>query len=287
MRAFEPAEAGRVTLDGFQVGYEVFGDPSARPVLLLPQWQIAHSRMWKMQAPFLARFRRVITLDVPGNGLGERTLDPAAFEYLRIANQAVGLLDHLGLAQADVIAFSRACAYGVLMAAHDPGRVRRLALIGGNIQETDWPPPGNPAFWEQRAEYKGWDRWNAHYWREHYAEWLEFFFAEVFTESHSTKPQDDGCAWGQETTPEILIQTSTHASRLPAQSFMHAVAQIRCPVLLIHGGNDHIAPVEASRSLAAARPDWELIIIAGGGHAPHVRDPVRLNLLLAEFLGRP
>jgi len=286
MRAFEPAETGCVTLEGFQVGYEVFGDSGAPPVLLLPTWQIAHSRMWRMQVPFLARFRRVITLDAPGNGLGERTLNPAAYEYLRIANQAAGLLAHLGLAQADVVGFSRGCAFGLLLAAHHPDRVRRLALIGGSFQPTPWPPPDDSSFWERRSEYTGWDRWNAHYWREHYAEWLEFFFAEVFSEPHSTKPQDDGCIWGHETTPEILIQTYARLSRFPDQSFMDAVAQVQCPVLVIHGEDDHIDLVEASRSLAAARPDWELIIIEDGGHAPHVRHPVRFNLSIAEFLGR-
>jgi hypothetical protein len=28
-----------------------------------------------------------------------------------------------------------------------------------------------------------------------------------------------------------------------------------------------------------------LVTIEGGGHAPHVRDPVRFNLLLREFIG--
>ena len=42
MRAIEPAQSGHLTLEGFQVGYETFGDPAAPPVLLLPTWQIVH-----------------------------------------------------------------------------------------------------------------------------------------------------------------------------------------------------------------------------------------------------
>ncbi|HRV96282.1 MAG TPA: alpha/beta hydrolase, partial [Anaerolineae bacterium] len=78
MRAMKPAESGTLELHGFQIGYEIFGDPQSPPVLLLPTWQIAPSLHWRMQVPFLARNFRVITYDPPGIGGGERTTDPAA-----------------------------------------------------------------------------------------------------------------------------------------------------------------------------------------------------------------
>ena len=114
MRAGEPTESGKLTPHGLQIGYEVFGDPNAPPVRLLPTWQIIHSRIWKIQIPFLARLCRVIAFDSPGNGAAERTTDPRAFEYDRIVDQAVGLLNHLHGEQANVIGFSRGCAYGLL-----------------------------------------------------------------------------------------------------------------------------------------------------------------------------
>jgi pimeloyl-ACP methyl ester carboxylesterase len=89
--------------------------------------------------------------------------------------------------------------------------------------------------------------------------------------------------WGLETTPEILIQTC-HPSRFPPLASAEIVARIRCPALLIHGDEDGIASIECSRSLAEARPDWEFVTLAGCGHGPLVRDPVRVNLLIAEFL---
>ena len=54
MRAADPAIAGRVERDGLSLGYEVFG--SGEPtLLLLPTWTIVHSRIWKMQVPYLSR----------------------------------------------------------------------------------------------------------------------------------------------------------------------------------------------------------------------------------------
>ena len=68
MRAMLPAESGTVKLEGYQIGYELFGDSQAPPIMLLPTWQIAPSLHWRMQVPYLARHFRVITWDPPGIG---------------------------------------------------------------------------------------------------------------------------------------------------------------------------------------------------------------------------
>lgn len=283
MRALEPTQAGHLTLAGFQIGYEVFGDAGARPVLLLPTWQIAHRRIWRMQVPYLARSRRVITFDGPGNGEGERTLDPAAFAYEGLANQALGLLDHLGVVSAEVISFSRGCVPGLLLAACHPERVTRLVLIG-NAVPAAWPSASDPEFWERRETYAGWQKANAHYWREHYRDWLEFFFGQIFSEPHSTKGIDDGVAWGLETTPEILIGTVSSPTRFPTLTVADMVMRVRCPVLLIHGVDDQVTPIENAQRLLALRPEWEFAALDGCGHAPLLRDPVQVNGLLARFL---
>ncbi|HUG15297.1 MAG TPA: alpha/beta fold hydrolase, partial [Thermomicrobiales bacterium] len=200
MRAIEPVESGRLRLQGFEIAYEVSGPPDATPVLLLPTWQIVHSRIWKMQIPFLARTHRVIAWDAPGTGGGERTLDRASVEYDRLAAQAVELLDHLGAPSASLIGYSRGCWLGMTIAARYPERVSRLIMIGGGISEDPRPYPPS-RFHERRDSYVGWEKWNAHYWSEHYPDWLDFFFHELFSEPHSTKPIDDGIGWGLETTP--------------------------------------------------------------------------------------
>ena len=90
MRAVEPRDSGHLKIRGFTIFYEDFGDSAAPPMLLLPTWQIAPSLHWKMQVPFLARSRRVVTFDPPGIGGGERTTDPRAFKVDRVVRYAVG-----------------------------------------------------------------------------------------------------------------------------------------------------------------------------------------------------
>lgn len=286
MRAIEPFDSGQLALCDFKIGYERFGDPAGRPFLLIAPWQIVHSRIWKMQIPFLAQYGQVITFDPPGNGLGERVTDPAAFEYNRIVDQAVGLLDHLDILATDVLCFSRSCHYGLLLAASYPERLCRLILIGNGVS-TDFEPAKEPDFWQTKASYEGWEKRNGPYWLDHYEDWLSFFFGEMFCEAHSTKPFEDSVKWGLETTPEILVQTTANPDLFPRQSAAEIIARVRCPVLLIHGDEDRITDIAASRRLAVARPDFEFVILAGAGHAPLARDPVKINELLREFLALP
>jgi pimeloyl-ACP methyl ester carboxylesterase len=75
MRALEPAESGFVERNGAQIGYEVFGEQGRPTLLLMPTWCIVHSRVWKMQVPYLARHYRVITWDGVGNGRSDRPSD--------------------------------------------------------------------------------------------------------------------------------------------------------------------------------------------------------------------
>ena len=64
-RARYPDEAAYVERDGVKIFYEVYGagEPT---VLLMPTWEIVHSRCWKFQIPYLARHCRVVTFDPRG-----------------------------------------------------------------------------------------------------------------------------------------------------------------------------------------------------------------------------
>jgi pimeloyl-ACP methyl ester carboxylesterase len=284
MRAIQPTDSGLLHLGGFQIGYEAFGDPARPAVLLLPPWQIVHSRIWKMQVPALARSFRVVTFDAPGTGRSVRSTDPAAYEFERVARQGLGVLDHLGIQRASMLGVSRSCAYCIWLAATVPERVARIVLIANLVTPDGWGTLPGAGFFERCETWEGWQKYNAHYWREHYDEWLTFFFTELFPEPHSTQGIEDGIGWGRETTAEILIQSVTSRALLPALPAIEAIARVNCPVLILHGDRDDRAPIAGSQALAAARPDWQMVTLEGSGHVAIVRDPVRVNLLIQAFL---
>jgi predicted glycosyltransferase len=143
-----------------------------------------------------------------------------------------------------------------------------------------WPLP--PGFDETRDTYEGWGKANRHFWLADYRGWVEFFMSQVFTEPHSTKPREDGVAWGLDTTAETLLLTVPAVAE-PAAADAEAICrQVRCPVLIVHGDQDGIVPYDIGVALAR----WtggQMVTIHGGGHAPTLRDPVQVNLLIRNF----
>jgi predicted glycosyltransferase len=135
---------------------------------------------------------------------------------------------------------------------------------------------------EQLDSDEGWAKYNRHYWLRDYRGFLEFFFSQMFTEPHSTKPIEDCVGWGLETTAETLVATQL-ADGLDEQAARELCERVRCPVLVIQGTDDAITG--RSRGIALAKvTGGELVLLEGSGHGPHVRDPVKVNLLLREFV---
>ncbi len=63
-------------------------------------------------------------------------------------------------------------------------------------------------------------------------------------------------------------------------------ASIRQPTLVIQGTDERITHVTQATGLARAIPGARLELIEGAGHLPNARDPVRINLLIRQFVER-
>ncbi|HEU0037043.1 MAG TPA: alpha/beta fold hydrolase [Kofleriaceae bacterium] len=243
---------------------------------MLPTWNILYSRVWKMQVPYFARHARVVTFDPRGNGRSDRP--ESGYTLDQLYRDALAVLDAEAPDAATVVGFSMGSNEAAMVAALHPERVRRLILIGPAIGKS----ASNPEFWQKRERYEGGGKYNANYWLENYADFTQWFFRQVFSEPHSTKPQDDTCAWASETTPEILVQQEKEYDRNPV---VELLPRIQCPTLVIHGRDDVIIPFDTGKRVAEAVPSARLVGIDGAGHAPHVRDPVKVNLCMSEFIG--
>ena len=88
---------------------------------------------WRLLLPVLAQTRRVIAPDLLGFGYTDRPADPTDNAHYRMEHwvqQAVDLLDTLGIAQADLVGNSFGGALALALAIKHPQRVRRLVLMG-------------------------------------------------------------------------------------------------------------------------------------------------------------
>jgi len=287
MRARLPDRDGYVEREGVKVFYEVFGDGEPA-ILLLPAWSVVHSRSWKMQVPFLARHYRVITFDGRGNGRSDRPAGADSYLSAEYAADALAVMDATGTASAVVVSLSRGASYALHLGAASPQRVIGQIFICPTTPLAPFSPPRLPfsrRFEEALDSEDGWAKDNARYWERDYRGFLEFFFAQVFTEPHSTKPMEDGVMWGLETTSQTLTDTRRGAIREANDSMAGLLNGVQCPCLVIQGTDDAIVGPDAGPRLAEALGcRARLVELPGSGHSPHARDPVKVNLLIREFL---
>ena len=139
-------------------------------------------------------------------------------------------------------------------------------------------------FDESLTTEEDWAKYNSHYWQRDYLGFLEFFFAKCFTEPHSTKQIEDCIDWALETDPETLADATRGIDlACRTESFRDTCSRVRCPTLVIHGDEDQVRPLRQGAALAEATAG-ELVTLHGSGHIPNARDPVKINLLLREFV---
>ncbi|MBM4441798.1 MAG: alpha/beta fold hydrolase [Candidatus Rokubacteria bacterium] len=277
MRARVPDRSGTVDSNGVPVYWELFGEGD-RTVVFAPGWQIGHSRYWKMQLPYFARYCRVVTFDPPGCGKSGR---PATgYDEDTLAAHMLAVLDATDTPRASLVCHSRAGWWGALIAARHPERVERLVFVGSAFTD---PLAPRDAFHQRIADPQGWEKFNKAYWHAHYADFVRFFIEHIFTEPHTTKAIDDGIAWGLENTPAVLAATAEETGCRTSRAEL--LAALTAPVLIIHGTEDAIRPITLAETVHAAVPGSVLVPFDGSGHAPHAREPVRFNLAVRDFLG--
>ncbi|SOC49518.1 3-oxoadipate enol-lactonase [Blastococcus aggregatus] len=101
--------------------------PAGAPVVVLSNSLGATRAMWEPQVPDLAERFRVITYDTRGHGQSPAPGGPYSIDDL--VDDVVGLLDRLGVERAHVAGLSLGGMTGIRLAAREPGRVHRLAVL--------------------------------------------------------------------------------------------------------------------------------------------------------------
>jgi predicted glycosyltransferase len=188
-------------------------------------------------------------------------------------------MDATGTGRAVIVSLSLGAQRALLLAAGHPDRVAGAVFIAPFTPLGSFDPPFP---WdEELSTDEGWAKWNRRYWLRDYRGFLEFFFSQMFNEPHSTKPAEDCVGWGLETTAETLVATEL-GGKLGEEETRELCRRIRCPVLVIQGTADAITGQGCGIELAEAT-GGDLVLLEGAGHGPHVRDPVKVNLLLRDF----
>lgn len=114
------------------------GDPAGPKLLCLHGW-LDNAASFLPLMPWLGEFD-VVALDLPGHGASDHRPPGCDYAFADWLHDVLDALDALGWEQADLLGHSMGGAIASFVAAAEPARVRRLALV-----EALGPIAGDPA----------------------------------------------------------------------------------------------------------------------------------------------
>lgn len=244
-----------VELGALHAYYEQHGD--GRTVVLLHGGMLTIDLAFGALIPLLARGRRVIALELQGHG---RTAD--IDRDITLAGQAddvVGLLDHLGLARADVCGFSWGGLVALETAVRHPDRVDRLVLAAVHTRADGY-----------HAEIRD---------PEQYATSTRMPTEEDFA-SMLAEYERYGLSSFETVVAKINPIVVAEENWTPAQ-----LAGVSAPTLVMIGDHDFVR-VDHAVAMQETIPDARLAVVPGATHVGLLRRVGIVAPILEDFLGR-
>jgi pimeloyl-ACP methyl ester carboxylesterase len=196
-------------------------------------------------------------------------------------------MDATQTGRAVVAGVSRGGVVAAVVAATEPDRVTGAVMLAPAFAAVAQPRLKRVgySFTDELDVDEGWALYNQHAWRRDLPKFADFFWRQVFTEPHSTKQIEDATGWALEIDGETLAATRLGLECCDAAATRRLAERMACPVLVIHGTDDAVRGYAEGEALAGCT-GGALVTLAGAGHFPHERDPVRVNLLIKQFADR-
>jgi pimeloyl-ACP methyl ester carboxylesterase len=259
-------ESRSIQVAGHRVHYLAEG-PAGGPVVVLVHGLGGNAEEWRNLASWLVKAGfRVYLPDLPGFGRSEQ---PADFSY-SVHDQAdvvVGFLDALRLKQVDLGGSSMGGWIVQLVAGRHPERVRRLVIFdsAGLYKMPDWDVwlfmPQTP---EELKHLDALLMPNP--------PWVPGFIAQdilrvSMRRDWITHRALDAMLTGHDATDQLL-------------------PQLKMPVLLVWGAEDHITPLNMGQTIHRLIPQSQLEVIAGCGHLAPSQCTAQIGPKVVAFVKR-
>ena len=263
--------------DGVELCYQTFGDPDADPLLLvmglggpMTWWDPALCRMLAERGFYVIRYDNrdtgrstVLAGRVARSALvrafaGARVRAP--YSMADLAEDAFGLLDHLGIESAHVAGVSMGGMIVQTMAIRYPARVRSLTSIMSTTgkRTVGWQHPSLlPLLLASRKPG-----------REAYVASSTAFWRLIGSPGYP-QPEQKVLDRAHETFDRGVSSNGVMRQMLAVLTQPNRAARlhsIRVPTLVVHGLEDKRVHVSGGRATAAAIPGAELLLIPGMGH---------------------
>ncbi|WP_136414156.1 alpha/beta fold hydrolase [Herbaspirillum sp. ST 5-3] len=270
-----PEIANSIRANGILTNYHDIG--SGFPVLLIHGSGPGVSAWanWRLTMPELAKRSRVIAPDMAGFGFTERP-QGIAYNLDTWVAQAVGLLDALDIAQADVVGNSFGGALALAMAIRHPKRVRRLVLMG-SVGVPFEITPGLDAAWGYEPSIENMRK-----------------LLDIFAYDRSLVTDELAKLRYQASIRPGFQESFSAMFPAPRQRWVNAMASSEQDIralphetLVIHGREDKVIPLSTSLTLAQWIDRSQLHVFGRCGHWTQIEHAQRFARLVGDFLAEP
>lgn len=244
----------------------VVDGPADAPAVLLLGSLGSTLEMWEPQLPALAERHRVVRYDTRGHGSSPVPPGPYALDDL--VDDAVGVLDRLGLASASVVGLSLGGMTALRLAAREPHRVDRLVVLCSSAHL-------GRAAWTERAALVRAQGTSAV---------AEAVVGRWFTAA--LRAQD----------PALVTRMQGMVAGIPAEGYAsccEAIAttdlradlrRVVAPTLTIAGADDPATPPEHLAAVAAAVPDGSALVLPEAAHLASWEQAAAVNAAVLTHL---
>lgn len=259
-----------VTSDGVHLAYSAWGRRDGTPILAI-QGLGVDARGWALQRGAFGRHHRCLALD--NRGTGRSDAPPGPYDLLRMAQDAVEVLDAEQVERAHIVGASMGGVIAQIFGVLYPDRVRSLTLACTACHHHDWR-------------------------RELLAEW-----ADVVADRGMHALAEDGMRWligprlqrrfgvFVNVLARVLMQTQPHAFIAQVDAILNAsddlrfeLAKVTAPALVITGSQDTLTPLGDAEELAEYLPNAQLFVLRRAAHGLMAEAPNAFNDVVLRFL---
>jgi 3-oxoadipate enol-lactonase len=262
----------KVNVNGINLNYVEAGQGD--PLLLIMGFGGDHLA-WAFQTPVFAKHYRVIAFD--NRGAGQSDVPDVPYSARMMADDAVGLLDALGIERAHVLGVSMGGMIAQEVALHHPRRVRSLQLHCTMARPDRY----------MHTLIEGWRTVRA---KATVEEWMRIVSLWLFSPvTFAERPEfveaiiQTGIA---NPHPFTLTGFLRQGDAVRSHDTLDRLGTLAAPTLVSVADDDILVPPRFARELAAAIPHATLTTIPRAGHCYFWERADLFNGMCLDFLAR-
>ena len=260
----------RAKVNGVDIDYSVEGH--GEPLVMIMGLGGARSS-WRYQTGFFKRYYRTVAFD--NRGVGKTGTSAGPYTIKTMAEDTIGLMDHLGIEKAHILGVSMGGMIAQEIAINHPERVDRLVL-GCTFAKAG--TSAHSAKMNKAIEAYGRSSQNEASQRRLISAMIDLSFNK--RSSRLLFLPFAKIAIRFSSISGILAQMNA----VSAHDTVDRLKMVRAPTLVITGTDDRLVSPVSSEIIAKLVPNAKLVTMAGGGHTFFIEMHKEFNSEVLHFL---